>query len=290
MKSRLPLRIMVAVVGMLGIGGCTSQTEMVRTDDRLFALERRFATLEQESEQIKQRLDQMASSRLTDEQDFRSQSASLRASLEQVQHELRGMGARIDNENSAKQRIGGPVDTRSPQELSRLDQMGRDHDERLAQIERYLNLERTAAPQAPAAAGKPGAGPVAPQGTGMTEEPLYNTAKQAFDQGNFEKARQGFQDLLSRFPKSTNADNAQFWIGETYYQEKWYEKAILEYQKVIENYPKGNKVQTALFKQGMAFSSLGDQPNARLILKEVIKKFPQSNEAVLAKKKLDEIK
>lgn len=284
---------MVAVVGVIGIGGCTSQTEMVRTDDRLFALERRFTTLEQESQQLKQRLDQMASSRLTDEQDFRSQSASLRSSLEQMQHELRGIGARIDgSENSIKQRAGGPGpgEARSPQELSRLEQATREHDERLSQIERYLNLERTAASQAPAAAGKPGSGPVAPQGPGMAEEPLYNAAKQAFDQGNFEKARQGFQDLLTRFPKSTNADNAQFWIGETYYQEKWYEKAILEYQKVIENFPKGNKVQTALFKQGMAFSSLGDQPNARLILKEVIKKFPQSNEAVLAKKKLDEIK
>ena len=40
--------------------------------------------------------------------------------------------------------------------------------------------------------------------------------------------------MLKRFPQSDQADNAQFWIGETYYRENWYEKAILEYQKVIE--------------------------------------------------------
>ncbi|MBW2198143.1 MAG: tetratricopeptide repeat protein, partial [Deltaproteobacteria bacterium] len=85
---------------------------------------------------------------------------------------------------------------------------------------------------------------------------------------------------------SKNADNAQFWIGEIYYHEKWYEKAILEYQKVIEKYPKGNKVQASLLKQGFAFLNLGDKSNARLILSELIKKYPKSNEAKIAKRKL----
>ncbi|MCP4371246.1 MAG: tol-pal system protein YbgF, partial [Deltaproteobacteria bacterium] len=95
-------------------------------------------------------------------------------------------------------------------------------------------------------------------------------------------------ELLDRYPKSKSADNAQFWIGEIYYREKWYEKAILEYQKVIENYPKGNKDQASLLKQGFAFYNLKDKPNSRLIFKELIKKFPGSNEAKIAKKKLKE--
>ncbi|MFQ5486070.1 MAG: tetratricopeptide repeat protein, partial [Desulfobacterales bacterium] len=85
-------------------------------------------------------------------------------------------------------------------------------------------------------------------------------------------------------------DNAQFWIGDTYYREKWFEKAILEYQKVIENYPKGNKVPASLLKQGFAFFNIGDKANARLILKELIKKYPQSNETKIAIKKLKEFK
>ena len=111
-------------------------------------------------------------------------------------------------------------------------------------------------------------------------------AKQAFDQGDFETAREGFQELIKQHPKSKNADNAQFWIGEIYYREKWYEKAIIEYQKVIEKHPKGNKVPASLLKQGFAFYNLGDKANARLILTELIKKYPKSNESNIARQKL----
>ncbi|MBW1759740.1 MAG: tol-pal system protein YbgF, partial [Deltaproteobacteria bacterium] len=98
----------------------------------------------------------------------------------------------------------------------------------------------------------------------LSEVQLYELAKQVFDKGDFENARKGFQKVLKRFPNSRNADNARFWIGETYYREKWYDKAILEYQKVIEEYPKGNKVSAALLKQGIAFYNLGEKTNAGL--------------------------
>ena len=117
-------------------------------------------------------------------------------------------------------------------------------------------------------------------------ENLYFSAKQSFDQGDLKKAREGFQKFIQKYPQSKNADNAQFWIGETFYRERWYEKAILEYQKVIEKYPKGNKVQSAFLKQGLAFLNLEDKTNARLILTELVKKFPKSNEARIAKQKL----
>jgi tol-pal system protein YbgF len=120
----------------------------------------------------------------------------------------------------------------------------------------------------------------------LTEEAAYQSAKQAYDKGDFNAAREGFQKFIKEFPKSKNVDNAQFWIGETYYREKWYEKAILEYQKVIEKYPKGNKVTAALLKQGFAFLNLGDKVNSRLILSELIKKYPKSNEAKIAERKL----
>jgi tol-pal system protein YbgF len=115
-------------------------------------------------------------------------------------------------------------------------------------------------------------------------------AKQAFDQGDADTAKKKFKELIERYPKSERADNAQFWIGEIYYREKWYEKAILEYQKVIENYPKGNKVPASLLKQGLAFKNLGDKANARLILEELIRKYPKTSEAKIARDKLKNLK
>jgi len=124
----------------------------------------------------------------------------------------------------------------------------------------------------------------------VSEEEIYRSAKQAFDQGDSEAARRGFQEFIKRYPKSKNADNAQFWIGEIYYREKWYEKAILEYQNVIEKYPQGNKVPAALLKQGLAFSSIGDKANAKLILEELNRKYPKSNEAKVAAETLKTLK
>jgi tol-pal system protein YbgF len=123
----------------------------------------------------------------------------------------------------------------------------------------------------------------------VSEDEIYRQAKQAFDKGDSVAARSKFMELIKRYPKSDRADNAQFWIGETYYREKWYEKAILEYQKVIENYPKGNKVPASLLKQGFAFLNLKDKANSRLILQELIKKHPKTNEAKIAKDKLTDL-
>ncbi len=150
-------------------------------------------------------------------------------------------------------------------------------------MEQYLNLESSKKPVAVVTPGTPAAKP-------SSEDEIYRSAKQAFDQGDSEAARKGFQEFIRRYPTSNNADNAQFWIGEIYYREKWYEKAILEYQNVIEKYPKGNKVPAALLKQGLAFSNIGDKANAKLILEELSRKYPKSNEAKVAAEKLKALK
>ena len=153
---------------------------------------------------------------------------------------------------------------------------------RLQYIEQYLNLESAGSRSAPEKKSQKAE-------KTLTDQERYVAAKQAFDQRDFEAARSSFEAIIKDYPKSEHADNAQFWIGEIYYREKWYEKAILEYQKVIENYPKGNKVPASLLKQGFAFISLGDKANARLILKELGKKYPESNEGKIALQKLKEL-
>ena len=153
---------------------------------------------------------------------------------------------------------------------------------RLQYIEQYLNLDSAGSHSAPEKKSQKAE-------KTLTDQERYVAAKQAFDQSDFEAARSSFEAIIKDYPKSEHADNAQFWIGEIYYREKWYEKAILEYQKVIENYPKGNKVPASLLKQGFAFISLGDKANARLILKELGKKYPKSNEGKIALQKLKEL-
>lgn len=122
------------------------------------------------------------------------------------------------------------------------------------------------------------------------KESAYAAAYEAFKEGKYEKARTDFLAFLKQYPDSEYSDNAQFWIGESYYFENKYEKAILEYEKVVKNYPQGNKVPYALLKQGLSFLNLGDKASARLILQRIIKNYPNTNQARIARAKLVEIK
>ena len=124
--------------------------------------------------------------------------------------------------------------------------------------------------------------------TGMGD--LYRDAYEAYHKGDLEGARRKFEAFLKQYPNTELSDNAQFWIGETYYLKKDYERAILEYEKAIVKYPEGDKIPAALFKQALAFLELGDKTNARNLLKRVIEKYPHSDQAEMAKKRLEAVK
>ncbi|MGA2464044.1 MAG: tol-pal system protein YbgF [Thermodesulfobacteriota bacterium] len=119
---------------------------------------------------------------------------------------------------------------------------------------------------------------------------LYKDAYETFQKGNLEGARRKFEAFLKQYPNTELSDNAQFWIGETYFLKKDFEKAILEYEKAIVKYPEGDKIPAALFKQALAFLELGDKTNARNLLKRVIERYPHSEQAEMAKKRLEGIK
>ena len=119
---------------------------------------------------------------------------------------------------------------------------------------------------------------------------LYKDAYETFYRGDLEGARRKFEAFLKQYPNTELSDNAQFWIGETYYLKKDFERAILEYEKAMVKYPEGDKIPAALFKQALAFLELGDKTNARNLLKRVIEKYPHSDQAEMAKKKLETIK
>ena len=124
--------------------------------------------------------------------------------------------------------------------------------------------------------------------TGMGE--LYRDAYESYQKGDNDGARRKFEAFLKQYPNTDLSDNAQFWIGETYYAQKDFEKAILEYEKVIAKYPEGDKVPAALLKQAFAFLELGDKTNGRNLLRRVIERYPQSEQAEVAKKRSEAIK
>lgn len=228
--------------------------------------------------------------RKNEDQKLRNKYAGQRAGLEQIREDLQFINGRLEEIEYLFKRQLGAVEKKEKNRSSRLDHLAEDIQQlkkRSNLLEKYLNLEHSAS-----AANMLKNSSDANDSKSLnklTEKQLYLSAKKTFDSADFAKALTIFEKFLKKYPKSKNADNAQFWIGEIYYHDKWYEKAILEYQKVIEKYPKGNKVPAALLKQGLAFFRLGDKANTRLILKELVKKFPRTNEAKIARKKLKDL-
>ncbi len=272
----------IIIAFFLVLGGCASQQDVIILDDRLIELEYQLSKIKT-----------VTKSQKTEEKKLRGQSAGLRANLTEIRAEIQALSGKIEETEfllkqnlAASAKASDELNQKSEKRLDRLKEITAFNKERITQIEQYLNLELSKSGHTvkPDLAKKP----TYQTGNKLTENELYQLAKQAFDKGSLDTARGKFQEFLDRYPKSKRADNAQFWIGEVYYREKWYEKAILEYQKVIENYPKGNKVEDSLLKQGFAFYNLKDKANSRLIFKELIKKYPGSNQAKIARKKLKE--
>jgi tol-pal system protein YbgF len=121
-------------------------------------------------------------------------------------------------------------------------------------------------------------------------EELYNGAYSKLSKGDFKASREEFKKFLELFPQTEYSDNAQFWIGESYYREKRYEEAIIEFEEVIKKYPQGNKVPDAQLKQAFSFIALNDTNSAKLLLGKIISQYPDSDQAAIAQAKIKSLK
>jgi tol-pal system protein YbgF len=123
---------------------------------------------------------------------------------------------------------------------------------------------------------------------GATPRALYDAAYQDLTRGNHGLALMGFQEVLAKFPTSELADNAQYWIGESYYAQKDYRQAQKEFEKVEGSYPQGDKVPAALLKLGFCLQQQGDKAAAHAAFQKLVQRFPNTEEARLAGAKLQE--
>ncbi|MCX8085217.1 MAG: tol-pal system protein YbgF [Calditerrivibrio sp.] len=117
---------------------------------------------------------------------------------------------------------------------------------------------------------------------------LYNLALELYRSGRYEESINKFRSFSVRFPNDSLADNALFWMGESYLNLGNLEKAIEAYQAVIENYPQENKVPDAMLKLGIALERSGKKEQAIDILKKLILNFKFADAANTARSKLKE--
>jgi tol-pal system protein YbgF len=116
---------------------------------------------------------------------------------------------------------------------------------------------------------------------------LYRQGLEEFRSGHDAAAIATFRKFLKNYPQHHYGDNAQFALGECYYDLKQYRAAVRELRLVGERYPHGNKVPDAMLKLGEAQLALGDTREARGILEALVRMYPHHAASQLAAERLD---
>ena len=302
---------MILAIGVF-LWGCASSQDVRILDREVTQLQSQSNTLQKEKQREKEvHSSEIAALRNELKNDLSAEAkklqTDLRLQLESLKSDVRILSTGLDEYKDFAKRPSKDVEriredvilrTRVLEEKGKmleeknrgLEEKIRAMEDRLKGMEGKVDLvaSRQAEVEKVATTAKEAVPEVKGSATGMGE--LYKDAYESYQKGDNEGARRKFEAFLKQYPNTDLSDNAQFWIGETYFAKRDYERAILEYEKVIAKYPEGDKVPAAMLKQALAFLELGDKPNGRNLLKRVIERYPHSEQAELAKKRLEAIK
>ena len=275
-KGSLVLPFGLFVVLALGAGGCSDATRALQQDVTQLRQDLNALTLSVhrsrgDTETVVGQIDRRT----------REQSA-------EQSKQISSLSARVDSLSTELSRVA-----------ARLDELSR----RVETLSRELASRPT--PSAPSVPGgaPPSSSPTAPRPSssgGPTPEQAYQAAYLDFSKGNYPLAIAGFREFVRRYPDAALADQAQYWVGESFFSQaraslaagqtdkanRELEQAVQEFRRLVLNYPRGERVPTGLYKEALALLELKQTKLAQARLQYLIDNFPQSEEAPLAKERL----
>jgi tol-pal system protein YbgF len=262
MKPYFPVMLLAVLlpVTSLAANGLT-------TEQRLERLERRVATVSD----LTLRLDAMQ----RENRQLRGEIETLNHQIQQLERKQRDIYLDID------QRLANlgqsPVPVPAPVKPPRAPAGG-------------------GAPVADATAQPPGAARPAAGTPAASADPRQMQAdyKAAYallspSQKRYEDAAKAFTAFLERYPGSTLAANAQYWLAEAYYVSQKNDQALEAFTQVVEQYPESPKVPGSLYKIGRLQQVNGNNAEARRALQRVVAEYPTAPAAGLSRELLDKL-
>ncbi len=292
----------------IGAGGRTDNSSLVRS---LRALRRGLANQEQRIDEERRAIqlltDQLEKNRNSIDAvwaNFEKQAKDLKERLDSVENELallRSSGGR-PGAGSAKENLGGdipPVGTPGEPVPSGIPDAGSGEKVEIGPgSSPGEGTESAGSPSGDtgdvATVVPPAGSPDAPVQPPPVKKPDpdadFNEALRVFrDERSFPRARLLLNRFISNYPTHELADDAQYMIGESYFEEKNFERAILAFNKVQVDYANGDKAPDALLKEALAFLNLGDKASARELLGRVVQKYPGSEAEKAATERLNSL-
>jgi tol-pal system protein YbgF len=118
----------------------------------------------------------------------------------------------------------------------------------------------------------------------------YDAAYGLFKANKQQASIVAFQDFLKKYPGSTQAPNAYFWMGVAYYALKDYKNAVNSYLTAANKYPDSPRAPNALLGAAICYQDINDNAAAKKTLQQLIKNYPDSEMVPRAKKRLAQLK
>lgn len=136
---------------------------------------------------------------------------------------------------------------------------------------------------APPPTAPPATGPtIVNSGVAILDGPRdqYNAALQAFQGGQYQQAEDGFKAFITANPGHRLTADADFYIGETYFQRSRPREAAEQYLKVTTDFAKSNRAPESMVRLGQTLVALGNRDQACATFAELGKRYPTATASV----------
>ena len=270
------LALALAVAGASGrdAGAAQKKEDIILVELR--QIQAQLAMLQTSQAALKSVVEALSAGATEQQDSLRKTFADSKIALERVQQDMSILSERVDETNS---RLGG-----LREDLVTL----RQNREPLV-----LPATEPVATEAGSTSGqaRPGATPAPPPvvtaGPGYID--IYNEARNDYTQGRYPLAISGFKDVLDLDKKGDLADNAHYWMGESYLAQRQHDLALGEFDKIIRDYAQSNKRPDAYLKKAITLEEMGRRSEANVMYELVIEQFPRTAQERVARRKLEDL-
>jgi tol-pal system protein YbgF len=275
-RNALQVVLALAVVSAPGAAAAQKKEDIILAELR--QIQAQLASLQTSQAALKSAVDQLNAGAAEQQDAARKTFADSKIALERVQQDMSILSERIDETNS------------------RLASL-REDLAALRQSREPIVLPPSAEP-IPAEGGEPGRqapGAVTPPppavvvAAGPSVIDLYNESRNDYTLGRYALAISGFKDVLELDKKGDLADNAHYWMGESYLAQRQHDLALDEFDKIIRDYPQSNKRPDAYLKKAMTLEEMGRRSEANVMYELVIEQFPRTNQERVARRRLEDL-
>jgi len=121
----------------------------------------------------------------------------------------------------------------------------------------------------------------ATQTLGGDEYSLYSRGLDAYRKKFYDEARQFMMEVIKSFPNGIYSDRANYWIAESFMEQKSFKQALEFYQKVL-GFGGSSKEDDAQYRIGICYLYLGEFDKAVEELTKLVRKYPASEFVVKA--------